>query len=556
MKLEKSKKHEIKPLTPTHPLTNGTQPFARQSHKGRGGSPTFKGPLDGAITQTLFTIDTNPMVNAALVDVFAMVIPRTYVDTKERNKYAGAETLFRELTGTFIVCLSSGFLAKGISHLYNKFAEPQTKVNPNSWVSNDSMNLLNHSWQKDKNSEKYVANILSNISGADGRETSHWQDIDWKNVEWHDDKKWNSLTWDNPKFNNIQDKLKNKDTIIKTLGEIIDTDVNSKDAKQILEIAEHRVTNALKVGNSVSVNIDGKTLGTSLHNLLRDTYDLGKNVFTNKAVNVESAINKLTKMNKVKTLGALAVAASLGLTNQYINRQITKKRTGTDNFVGEIDYEKIKDEKTKENKNNAKLIGLKLLASAGIIGLAAGVMKIKNPKDFIKKLEFTSAITSGNAIKTVYTATLVGRFLAAKNETELRESATRDYLGFLNWLVIGGFAAKGIANLLDVKQTSLFNIHKEGKGLKHWLNDVSLKSHSEIASKGSEFAKKNIWKLNVAHASGLIYSTAALGVLLPLLNIAITKSKHKEAQGKELKTFYKAPAPTAFKGFSTAQIQK
>lgn len=493
----------------------------------------FKGPLDGLITQSLITIDTNPMVNAALVDVFAMVIPRTYVDTKERNKYAGAETLFRELTGTFIVCLSSGILAKGISHLYNKFVNPETRVNPDSWVSNDSLNVLNHTWNKHKNSEKYVENILSEISGTDGKTTSHWQNIDWKNVKFHDDKQWEDYSWNNKKFNNIQEKLKNKDTIIKTFGEVIDSNTDSKDAKQILHILEHRITNALKVGNSINVNIDGKTLSSSLHNLLRDTYDLGKNVFTNKSVKKEEAIQKLTKMNKVKTLGALSVASALGLTNQYINRLITKKRTGTDAFVGEVEYEKVKNFKGQQpakKENKTRLNILKTIASIGIIGLAAAVMKIKKPKDFVKKLEFTSAITSGNAIKTVYTATLVGRFLAAKNETELRESATRDYLGFLNWLVLGGFAAKGVANLLDKKKENLFNIHSEGKGIRHWLNNnnISLKSHAEIASKGSEFAKKNVWKLNIAHASGLIYSTVALGVLLPMLNIAITKHKHKK----------------------------
>lgn len=490
----------------------------------------FKGPLDGALTQALITIDTNPMVNAALVDVFAMVVPRTYVDTKGRNKYAGAETLFRELTGTFIVCLSSGYLAKGISHLYNKYVEPQTNVNPNSWVSNDSLNLLKHSWDKGNTGEKYVSNVLSNLSGVDGRKTATWQDIDWKNVEWLDDKKWDELSWKNPEFKGIQAKLKHSDGIIKTLGKIIDNNVDKKDSKQVLEIIEHRITNALKVDNSVSIKLDDKTLSTSLNKLLRDTYDLGKNVFTNKAVNTESAINKLTKMNKVKTLGALAVASTLGLTNQYVNRLITKKRTGSDAFVGEVDYKKIKDNKSQDKKNNGKLIGQKVLASAGIITLAAVVMKIKNPKDFIKKLEFTSAITSGNAIKTVYTATLVGRFLAAKNQTELRESATRDYLGFLNWLVFGGFAAKGVANLLDKGKNNLFNINKEGKGVKHWLNDISLKSHAEIASKGSEFAKKNIWKINLAHASGLIYSTVALGVLLPLLNIAVTMRNHRKEQ--------------------------
>lgn len=509
-----------------------------QKHK----QPNFKGPLDGLITQSLITIDTNPMVNAALVDVFSMVIPRTYVDTKERNKYAGAETLFRELTGTFIVCLSSGIFAKGISHLYNKFVEPNTKVNPNSWVSNNSLNLLHESWNKHKNSEKYVEDILSNISGVNGEKVATWKDINWENTELYDDKKWDNFSWNDKKFNNIHEKLKNKETIVKTFGEIIDSNTDSKDAKQILHILEHRITNALQVNNSINLpktqkeielNPKEKTFSTSLHNLLRDTYDLGKNVFTNKAINTESAINKLTKMNKVKTLGALSVASTLGLTNQYVNRLITKKRTGTDAFVGEVEYEKVKSGEFKgqnsdKKENKGRLVALKLLASAGIIGLAAGVMKIRNPKDFVKKLEFTSVITSGNAIKTVYTATLVGRFLAAKNETELRESATRDYLGFLNWLVLGSFAAKGVANLLDKDRKNLFNINGEQGGIRNWLNNLSLKSHSEIASKGSEFAKKNIWKLNIAHASGLAYSTVALGVLLPMLNIAITKHKHKK----------------------------
>lgn len=462
-------------------------------------TPSFKGPLDGAVTQALITIDTNPMVNAALVDVFSMVIPRTYVDTKKRNKYAGAETLFRELTGTFIVCLSSGFLAKGISHLYNKFIEPQTKVNPNSWVSNDSLNLLNHAWEKSKNDgKKFVSLVLDSVSGTDGKKTAVFEKI-------------------NPK---------EKEEISQTLNNLLESNLSKKEVEKSLKALEKRITNSLGVGNSISLELDDKKLGTSLYNLLRDTHDLGKNVFLNKKVNINAAINKLTKMNKVKTLGALSVASVLGLTNQYINRQITKKRTGTDAFVGNVDYEKHKENSKPENKT--KLFGLKILASAGIIGLAAGVMKIKNPKDFIKKLEFTSAITSGNAIKTVYTATLVGRFLAAKDKTELRESATRDYLGFLNWLVFGGFAAKGVANLLDKGQNNLFNIPKEGKGIKHWLNDISLKSHAEIAAKGESFAKKNIWKLNLAHLSGLAYSTLALGVLIPLLNIAITKNNHKK----------------------------
>ena len=155
-------------------------------------------------------------------------------------------------------------------------------------------------------------------------------------------------------------------------------------------------------------------------------------------------------------------------------------------------------------------------------------MKVKSPKDFVKKLELTGPVTSGNAIKTVYASTLTGRFLASDNKDELRESATRDYFGFLNWLILGGFAAKGTANLLDKQRKDLFRETKAGKGLKHWLNDVQLKSHNEIAVRGAAFAKKNMRKLNLAHVAGLAYSTVALGICLPLINIWVTNKKNSK----------------------------
>ena len=167
-----------------------------------------------------------------------------------------------------------------------------------------------------------------------------------------------------------------------------------------------------------------------------------------------------------------------------------------------------------------------------MIAMVFSVMGVKNFKQFAKKLEFTGPITSGNAIKTVYAANITGRFLAADNGTELRESMTRDYLGFLNWLVFGGFAAKGVANLIDRKGKDLFNYSKEGKGLKHWLNNMTLKTHNEIAAKGKRFAKKNMWKINLAQASGIAYSAVTLGLLLPMLNAKVTAMEAKKNMQK------------------------
>lgn len=503
--------------------------------KSKNNNPKFKGLLDGALTTTLMTLDTNPMANAVGIDLFAMVAPRTYVDTKERNKYAGAETFFREFTGTLIVCLSASYLAKGIAKLANKIINPKTPINPKSWYSKDSLMFLDTASKEINSTKDFVANVFENVSGRDNKNINKFNEINWQNIEWIDENKWNKINWDNKKYTGIHHNLKSKESIINLTSELInDKTISKKDRKNLLQITESRVINALGV-NNISTRYKEKTLSTTIGNLLRDTVDFGHDILTNKNINKTSAINKLLKINKIKAIGGLSIASTLGLTNQYINRKITEKRTGKKGFVGDNNFaQQVSNNTTpktttEQPKKDKKFIAEKLIASLGMIVMAGAVMKVKSPRDFVKKLEFTGPVTSGNAIKTVYASTLVGRFLASDNKDELRESATRDYLGFLNWLVLGGFASKGVANLLDRKKESLFNVSKEGKGIKHWLNDISLKSHKEIASKGSEFAKKNMWKLNLAHISGLAYSTLALGVLLPKLNIFITNMKNKNS---------------------------
>ena len=151
------------------------------------------------------------------------------------------------------------------------------------------------------------------------------------------------------------------------------------------------------------------------------------------------------------------------------------------------------------------------------------VMGIKKPVDLVKKLEFDGPATGGNAIKTIYGTLILGRIFASKDSTELRETNVRDYLGFLNWLVLGGFVSKGVGQILDFKQENLFNITKQGKGITHWLKDVSLKTQKEIIAQGGN-VKSNLRKLNFAQIAGIAYSAIMLGVLLPKFNIWMTRS--------------------------------
>lgn len=487
----------------------------------------FKGPLDGVITTVLRTCDMNEMVNAVGLDVGAMVIPRAYYDTKYRNNYAGAETFFREISGTFINCLSAGIFAKGISKIATPRVMPEIKLNPETWYSYDSLNTLKEAWDKTGNVEGYSKTIFENISGIDGHAKNQFKDIDWKKVEWIDEKRWEKIDWRNPEYKDIHKKLTTKEGFEKTLVKLInDKNLHANDKKSVIEIMDARLTNALKAGRDTSLKIGDKVLSAKPENIIRDACDMGKDIFAHKDKNlINKAIEKATKINKIKAAGAISLSCILGLTNQYINRKITEKRTGKKGFVGDVDFT---DENRQEQKKDKWLMAKKIGASALMAGMVVSVMGVKGAKDFARKLEFTGNVTSGNAIKTVYASNIIGRFMAADNDTELRESMTRDILGFLNWLVFGGFAAKGVANLLDKKGENLFNYKKEGKGLKHWLKDMSLKSHNEIAAKGKDFAKKNMWKVNVAQASGIAYSAITLGLLLPMMNAKITEKKAKK----------------------------
>lgn len=485
-------------------------------------TPNFRGPVDAPLTQGLAALSTNPMLNASLVDVFAMGLPRTIVEYKERNKYAGFEMAFREFTGTFIACFSAGLFGQMINKTMSKRIQPEVKVNENSWASNNTIDVLN---QINKSGKNYSKNLFNSLSGLNKNEEQAWNKINWDKIEWYDKEAWNNLKWDNKDFEGVHNKIKSEKSIIETFDKLIsDEKLSKNDSKNLQNILTERVINAVGAESNITLKSGDKSITSTVQNILRDSIDMGKNVFS--ANESEKMIVKLKKLNKVKTLGALTLSIVLALTNQAINRYITQKRTGSKEFVGNMDYEShIGNNSQTDKKKNLNFN--KVLASAGFVAMLAKVMNIKNTKDFFKKLEFTGPTTSGNAIKTVYGALILGRFFASKDNTELRETVVRDYLGFLNWLVLGGFVAKGVGNLLDKDRKDLFNTSKEGKGVKHWLNDVSLKTHSEIAAQGGKDIKKNLRKLNVAHISGLAYSALMLGILLPKLNISMTKHKQK-----------------------------
>lgn len=457
----------------------------------------FTGSM-GALSNALYTLSNNDMLNASFVDIFAMDTPRTVVETKHRGKQAGIEMGFREYTGTFIAEFSSAIFAILASKIIAKKLNPDVKVNSGSWITNNGLNVFSDIYNKsDKTPKGYVEKVLNSMSGLVGSKTKY--------------------------FSNIE-KEKTSPIIEKLTNLITNNSLDIKSSKKAINNIQDEIINILGADNSITVKSGKNELSSNLTHALRDIVDSGKNIFfTETKSNPNKILSKLKSMNNLRIGIAIPLSMLLAITNQKLNRYLTKRRTGIDNFVGENGYENnVKDK--KEKKKEKGLLIKKLLSAGLFVLMLTKVMGIKKPADFIRKLEFDGPATSGNAIKTIYGTLILGRIFASKDSTELRETNVRDYLGFLNWLVLGGFVAKGVGQALDPKQKELFNISKEGKGIKHWLKYISLKSQKEIIAQGGN-VKLNLRKLNIAQLSGIAYSAVMLGVLLPKLNIWMTKRK-------------------------------
>ncbi len=452
------------------------------------------------ISKGLYALNNNDMLKAAGVDFFCTDTQRTMLEYKNRGKNAGIEMGFREYTGTFIVEFSAALFAFLTSKIMSKNYKPDIKVNPSSWVTNKGLDTFNSIYKNsDKTPRGFIKDSLNSIEGVVGSEIKKFSDTD-------------------------KEKAK---PVIDSFVELITTTHDRKSYKKQLGALQDGIAGLLGADNNIIIKSGANSFESNLQHAVRDIADTGKNIFFTDVKNSsDEIISKLKTVNKARTGIAIPLSMGLAIKNQFINRMLTKKRTGIDNFVGENGYEENVAGKNEAKKEKGLLLK-KLLSAGAFAAMFTVVTGIKKPQDLVNKLEFTGPATTGTAIKTIYGTLILGRIFASKDSTELRETDTRDFLGFLNWLVLGDFVTKGVAQAFDPKRKSLFNSTKEGSGVKHWLYDLSVKSQKEIIAQGGN-VRKNLRNLNIAQAAGIAYSALMLGFLLPKFNIWMTKRGKKD----------------------------
>ena len=511
-------------------------------------SPGFKGVVELG-TQTLNWLNTSPAIGACFVDFFSMVMPRTIVDFS-RSKDAGFETGFRESSGTAnhafagMVGLGAGYL---VSAAFNKengikahlfFADSATIDKLGEFVKSGTVNGK-------YDAQSYWKKFYSNIEGfntTDGDQI--WKSLDEKTVE---------------KLSSIMTSVEEK---------------SYKTPKDILARAIEIITKETGAGSTF--RFKGTEIEGSVDNLINSAYAMRKTVIDRLAKinknlkngeapktiieDFEKLLKGIKNKKAATVVAGLAVPVGIGMSVQPLNRYLTKKRTGSDGFVG---VEGREPDKSNSFKLMKVLLGLGM-GSAMIATILKRPMDLytnitKAAPEILSKLQYKGIVPTINQFKFIYGMTIMSRIMASRDKNETRESSIKDSLGFINWLILGGLVSKlsakvfnkGIVNYDKANGTGLWNyitksvektheeilypvlkklnisVMKDGKKLSFSKLMKAVKDVAKGNGEHAKIAKTALTQLkykNYAQMLGYLYSGIVLGWGIPKLNIAITNA--------------------------------
>lgn len=493
------------------------------------------------LTRNLGNLKKQPVKEIVGIDAITMIIPRTLINLKQNVVY-GLETFSRE----FLPIIPNPFMpgwvskkmmeAKGYKGLFANSAT--IKSLHKTW--DDAVKTIGKNFSPDNPDEKvirqYVRNTLENTETLVGR------------------------TWKKLKGNDLEGLSDDVAKILLNRKKLTD-----KEYAQSLSNAAEKYTGITKGGSKVRLN-SGEGLETNIDDLLRDTVSVADQIFTKKLPKeLGKTIDDLSGYIQKTTALAISSAIAVGVSIQSMITGVSRMITGKDGFSGykdsnipnetkaakanqefrQEDVEKSKESK-KENLVRNKMLavagmGLMLLTSIGAFKKKDGLFAKGGLKKFAKNLELKGPYAHMDIVKLVYASILTGRFMAARDNTELKTSVYRDYAGFMNWLVLGAVVTKGIAHAAEkITGESFVNVSNKIKGknfletAKNWFNNVSFKSTSErlALDKAKTPAKKmlNAAIHNGSILGGFAYAMLALGVATPILlnKFVINKSREKQ----------------------------
>ena len=502
-------------------------PLIQQNNNKKSDKTKFTGGFD-AFTLALRFLETNQAWGANAVDLCSMAIPRTAVDFVNRGPDAGVETMRREASGTVNHSMVGvyGSLAGLLlaSSINNKFGIKAQKI----FADNETLELITKSFDENKG-ENYTKHFKNLFGKMETLVNGEWKSIPKEDVDDIVDK-----------FNVILKSEKAPEVISKDL-------VNYSKAKILYA-----------TGSENTYRFVGGKSTFTLTNGLENIYNVTKAVISKdaKGISTDEFLKSMKKVGLNRSLLGIGIASAIGMSIQPLNIYLTKKKTGSDGFVGV---------EGRQKDNSKGFFGLKALTS-GLFGASvlASIGLKGGTQEFLKKLQFKGFTPNLDQLKLVYGLTIISRFMAARDKDELREATVKDTLGFFNWLVLGNFVAKTTANMMD-KELLNYKEAEHGKGVFNRIIKSPLVTRDEVLSQalksvgidiienGKALNFKQMLKkladpkvsdalrnstnrklrvLSIAQIAGYLYSGIILGFGIPKLNIYMTNKSEAKRKAK------------------------
>ena len=488
--------------------------------------PAFGG-LGEIFLQGVQACERNPMLNVSVLDLSTAILPRTYIETKQSNVYAGMEAFRRESSGLIVNCLLPGYIVMGMAALLQK--TPMFKgLNGMSGVlaNEESLKIIQKYMQNAQGTgtdrlHNAVSNFLNDLTGIDGADKKAFKDFDLEL--------------------GVRKLVKSTQAPTARL----------KKPEKLFERGYRDIANATHM--TEHLELDGKVLSKNLKGYLEDFVHVDKAMKKNGVKTAEEFTNFISKSIKLvnwkSALGMFAIIP-LAISMQPLNRWITSKQSGVKGAPIYKDYIESTDNKELTSKEKADLFKQKLVSIGSMLGVAFLSMGCKLPSK--EMLQFKGVFPTMDQARLISTATFASRMAVSEDKNELREATIRDLATYSSLYFLGDYAAKGVATMIekarpDVKLLNrMKELPKDASMLKkigHWIKDVSLKSSDEVVGK----AAKNL--RSVCQLGNLAFSLLALGVFIPIYTRTQTNKK-RDAELRRL-----AESVNSTDGFLKDQIK-
>jgi len=488
--------------------------------------PSFKGIGDGIISAVQMC-ERYPMLNVTALDLSTAIVPRTVIETKESNGYAGFEAFRRESSGLIVNCLIPSFIVMGVAKLLQRPIMGNFKKSSlvNTWANSDSIDKVHQFYGNAKGAtvDERLYNTfrdqLGSISGVDGAETKDFSKL--LGIQKTSDGKFVGRIGNDKVHNAVNEFVRN----IK--ADKYDSKAFKKAYMDIVETTH--------IAENIKFKGDKSFFSNNLESICEDTVKMLRGVLKEDIKTSEQLTQYFKKAHKLvnwKSIGGLGLIIPLAISMQPLNRWITRKTSGQKGAPIYKDFGQT-EHKELTSKQKRELLAQKFISVGSMIGVAGLSMFMDKPS--LKMFQFKGLFPTMDQARIISTATFASRMAASEDKNELREATVRDIATFSSFYFLGDYVAKGIATLLeknnnDVKLINRLKEPKEGANILqrfwNWAKYTTIKSSDELTSAKA----KNL--RTACQIGNIAFSLLALGVLIPLYTRSKTNKKHAEELAK------------------------